>query len=305
MSVDQAKYVYGLLHPCRATDAERYNDTWVGSHTLGVEVTELELAERCGLGNIDPQHMGGDSTTAAIDLALTWPIPPPAASLVTIRIDADACGTMAVLALRSLGLQFKTNWIERIALISAADRFAMGAWPGVRPLLTRFTEIDEVEGSQGIRAMMSGALTSNDITKVVGHFGRWIVDAEVPEAWSISARHAPDVLFKALKSGELSVRDEMPGVIAIVEGNAPAAIRFGYRRAPIVVALGSHDSKRRITIAQYELGRADLGQVARELSVNEPGWGGSPTIIGSPQGIECRTSLNRCIEVLTRFLDQL
>jgi hypothetical protein len=84
----------------------------------------------------------------------------------------------------------------------------------------------------------------------------------------------------------------------------PSSLRLGYRRAPVVVAVANtmfgsdRTLLRKITIAQHETGHADLRRVAVLLSTKEPGWGGSATIIGSPQGISSKLCLQRCIEVL-------
>lgn len=58
------------------------------------------LAERC-MANLDPQHLGGDVATAAIQAALAmWrELPPDGATLATIRPDLDSIGAMAVLEL--------------------------------------------------------------------------------------------------------------------------------------------------------------------------------------------------------------
>ena len=47
-------YTYGLLDPRAGVAGE--NLPLLGAATLGIEVTVPELARRCGLGNIDPQH---------------------------------------------------------------------------------------------------------------------------------------------------------------------------------------------------------------------------------------------------------
>lgn len=298
-----ATYRYGQLQPVRAPGAASYNARWLGPGSLGIEVTEPELAGHCGLGNIDPQHLGRDPATAAIDLALNWPVPPPGARFVTIRKDADACGAMAVLTLRCAGRAIEAAWRKRIALVSAADRFAMGAWPGRRALPAAAEEIEELgTGLQYVNAMRAGALVLGPLDVTVGHFIRWIGGGQTPEVWLARASDAAKVLLIALHSGKVVVREAIPGTVAIVEGFAPGAVQMGYRLAPIVVAERFDGAQRRVAIAQYEPGRADLGAVARELSAFEAGWGGSPTIIGSPQGVSCATPVERCIEVLPQLL---
>lgn len=110
--------------------------------TLGIEVTVPEIAERCALGNIDPQHGCGRNTPAhvqcdgaAIEAAMHWPLPPDGAALATTRADLDSIGAMAVLALRAEGHVFSRETIDRVTAVGAADCFAGGKW-APRPLPT-------------------------------------------------------------------------------------------------------------------------------------------------------------------------
>lgn len=110
--------------------------------TLGIEVSVSALADKCGLGNIDPQHGCGRNTPAhvqqdgaAIEAAMHWPLPPAGAALATTRPDLDSIGAMAVLALRAEGHVFSRETLDRIAAIAVADCFAGGKW-APRPLPT-------------------------------------------------------------------------------------------------------------------------------------------------------------------------
>jgi hypothetical protein len=47
---------------------------------------------------------------------------------------------------------------------------------------------------------------------------------------------------------------------------------------------GPNGPYKKYTICQYTAGYIDLQKLSRLLNELEPGWGGSPTIIGSPQG---------------------
>src|SRR5688500_2775611 len=95
-------YTYGLLRNDLSSEADSHNDALLGAHTLGIEVTTQALAERCGLGNIDPQHRH-DGSSSAIEDSLTWTLPASGSKLVTLRSDKDSIGAMAVLTLRAKG----------------------------------------------------------------------------------------------------------------------------------------------------------------------------------------------------------
>ena len=47
---------YGILDPRKTPEAQVNNNALLNEQTLGIEVTIPELADRCKLGNIDPQH---------------------------------------------------------------------------------------------------------------------------------------------------------------------------------------------------------------------------------------------------------
>lgn len=99
-------YKYGILRTDDSEEAQRHNGTLLGLNTLGIEVTRTDLAARCGLGNIDPQHGSNPQPDCSAILAsLTYPLPPAGTTFVTIRPDADAFGAMAVLTARSEGKQ--------------------------------------------------------------------------------------------------------------------------------------------------------------------------------------------------------
>jgi hypothetical protein len=268
----------------------------LGPATLGVEVTEAELAARCGLGNIDPQHGGPGDSRAAIEAALDWPPPAPGATLATIRIDADACGAMAVLTRRAQGRPLCAAALRRLMLAASADKFHNSGWPGPRPLPASIDEIDEVGvGVEGLGAMIGG-LFGASVDQAVQALDDWLATGAVPAAWLEKAQGAASALFSALRDGRVTLR--MSGGLAVVEGFAPGALRLGYRLTPVVAAIGG--SPRRATIAQYALGHIDLRAARDELSAGEPGWGGSATLIGSPQGVDVRTPLQTIIDVARR-----
>jgi hypothetical protein len=303
-------YRYGLVKPQRAQGAPEHNAAWLGPDTLGIEVTEPELAARCGLGNIDPQHCGGNSDISAIDAAFDWPLPAIGARLVTIRPDADAFGAMAVLTLRADGISFSDEAQKRIALVNRSDCFDRGCWPGLRPLPTCVEDIDEVGiGVENLGAIIAGlSLPETTIEEGVRQMMLWLLTGAAPRIWIALARKSAARLFAALGDGTVVVREIIPGSVALVDGFVPGALRLGYRRAPIVVAtntqkLSDHAPLRRITIAQYTPGYVDLVRVARALAAGEPGWGGSTTIIGSPQGVNCKTSVDNCIKVLRNWCE--
>lgn len=123
-------YKYGILRTDNSEVAQLHNETLLGPNTLGIEVTRPDLAARCGLGNIDPQHGSNPQPACSAILAsLTYPLPPVGTTLVTIRPDADAFGAMAVLTARSEEKQdlLLHELVEAIHLVDCVGAVAASA----------------------------------------------------------------------------------------------------------------------------------------------------------------------------------
>ena len=302
------RYRYGLLDPRPDPVAEITNAALLQAPTLGIEVTVPSLAARCSLGNLDPQHRPEGGALAAIEAALDCPVPPSGSRLVTIRPDADAYGAMAVLYLRAVEVPLTPPMQARIGLIARHDRFDHGPWPGPMPLPCRSEEIDEVGPGTADLGSLIGGLSDPGLVPAAGVrlVRRWIATGTVPSEWRARALAARQALFVALQTGRMRVEMTVPSGIVIVDGFAPGALRLGYRCAPVVVGIDDRcrgvpaQHWRRVTVAQWQAGHVDLMRAAALLAADEPGWGGSPTIIGSPQGVSCVTPTARILEVLGR-----
>ena len=114
-------YNCGILRTDVSDEAICHNDKLLGLHTLGIEVTDESFANRCGLGNIDPQHQVRGKSSA-IEEALSFPLPKEGSKLVTMRPDKDSIGAMAVLTLRALDMG---DQIDKLLVlwIGAMDRY--------------------------------------------------------------------------------------------------------------------------------------------------------------------------------------
>jgi hypothetical protein len=301
-----APFSHALLDPAMDPRADPAAAAQLGANTLGIEVTVPCLAALCGLGNIDPQHRADAGGEAAIEAALNWPLPPPGARLVTVRPDADAYGAMAVLGLRADEVALLAEQRGRIGFIAREDRFDHGAWPGPRPMPRAAADIAGPDAlSEGDFAIIAG-LTDRclDPDHAVAIAREWITSGAVPAIWQARVEAAAAALLAALENGQVRVTAQEGNRMALVEGAASGALRVGYRVAPVVVAHdpGSVATPRRMVVAQWRAGHADLRRALRALAAEEPGWGGSPTIIGSPQGQACRTPLPRVLAVVEACL---
>mgnify|MGYP001168471663 CR=1 FL=1 len=367
-------YSYAVLDP-RPTDAARMANAraFATGPVYGLEVTVPALADRCA-ANLDPQHLGGDAATTAIQAAIDWPLPPHGATLATVRPDADSIGAMAILALRAeqlhVGYEGETlidtvfhvgttpvqggpgMW-ERIGLIAEADREASGPWPGPRPIgdaasLLRSTTAVE-------RMCADHKLTMDER---VQRMREWLLTGRF-EGMDAYHQRALDEAEQALAALQVQVR----GQVAIVTGTHRLAMSIGYRHAPVVVAtdpafrwqggephvkhtvarwntgtlpdmdwqgmtaaLNEADPAARLTPAQAdayhrELTRwvADVVKHTEALAQMDapsagpedmpippappiPRWGGSTSIVGSPQGVGSDLTTEQVAEIVTAHI---
>jgi len=118
--------------------ANRFSPLSDPEHTLGIEITDPQVAAQCGLGNIDPQHghchrapersrqqwpsRGG--ALAAIDFSHRFEAPcPSGTTFATTRADVDSVGSMAVFVLLALGHRGGADVAARVGLIAERDAF--------------------------------------------------------------------------------------------------------------------------------------------------------------------------------------
>jgi len=305
---------------------------------FGIEVTIPELAKRC-VGNIDPQHTGGDATRAAIEEAMIMELPPSDVILSTIRPDLDSVGAMAILEMRNdqsnitlvipygnmdFGKYGMWGWgdfssflskgtKERIQLIAQSDKFAKGGWPGVRPLPTQEKPFDDSTASaeSDSRLAPMSAVVSDfklPISQRVELLIKWVLTGEEPAGYRERWTAERIALAKAIADGTIKSEVVAEGKIAKVVSTHRAATSVGYCLAPIVVALnpsfqlGGGAPHKKFTICQFTPGYVDLKVVLAELSGLEAGWGGSPTIGGSPQGVSSTLTIDQVVSVVEKHL---
>ncbi|MBP7118766.1 hypothetical protein KBA63_01660 [Candidatus Woesebacteria bacterium] len=302
-------FKFGILDP-RPVGTEA-NALLVGPNTFGVEVTVQALADQCGLGNLDPQHSGQNADQAAIEAALTVELPAEGATLVTVRADLDSVGAMALLSIRARDGQFSAAAVARIMQVSAADKFARGEWGGVKPLPTKENPWPaQSAGASDTRGLSAIAAAVADfkvpIADRVSWMEQWLMTGEEPGAYRAQVDKERIEMIEALSTDAITHRTE--GKIAVVVSTHRAATMVGYSLAPVVVALNPEFSFQgglkhaKFTVSQYKAGSLDLKAAFTELSALEAGWGGSPTIGGSPQGVNSTLKVEQVVEIISKHL---
>jgi hypothetical protein len=286
-------YYFALLYPAHHP-LSGANDALLGACTLGIEVTEPVLAARCGLGCIDPQHgPRPEQSRAAIDLALDWPLPPPGSLLATQKADSDALGAMAVLVLRQAGHDFSGEALARVKLLSRWDRFAHGNWVEWQsrhpPLPHPAHSLDSATPREikAIRALAGNRALPLDAR--VAALGDWLAKGQLPLSALTDATTFEKELLAQWNAGDIRLFGTSDPRLVQMQANVPTGLFLAYRHAPVVLAESTGD-ERRLTVAQFEPGWIDMPRLLSELSAQEPGWGGSRTLIASPQGAATRLS---------------
>ncbi len=319
-------YKYAALDP-RPVGREANDALFAAGPVYGVEVTVPALAERCA-ANLDPQHLGGDASTAAIAAALDWPLPPYGATLATVRPDADSIGAMAILALRreQLGVGYEGETLidtvfhvgttpvqggpgmwERINAVAAADCEASGPWPGPRPvedapsLLRPTTTVEAMCFDH--KLTMEQRVTRMRCWLLTGGFEGMDGYQEQAKADAEQALAALDV--------------KVVGKIAVVVGNHRLAMSIGYRYAPIVVAtnpafrFAGGEPHVKHTVARWNtktLPDMDWDGMLAALNAADPAvtetarWGGSTSIAGSPQGVASGLDTEQVAEIVAAHI---
>jgi hypothetical protein len=307
----KSEYTFALLDPRPIDAAKQSNDSIFSSNKkiLGIEVTISALAKKCNLGNLDPQHSDRDISRAAIDVARDSEIPEKGTLLVTVRPDLDSIGSMALLSLREKGLELSEDIKKRIDLISQFDRSDRGEWtPKPLPTKTKMwtTNIGGPEISGLNVCVFDFKIPVNQRVKVLE---QWIETGVVPQEHIEKAVKNRENLVTALESGQINIGTVVDGRIAKVTANNPAAVGLAYSLAPVAVVSNPEfrfqggEPHTKHTVCQFKGGYVDLEGVLEELVKIEPGWGGSPTIIGSPQGVSSSIDEIKLVEIVTKHLN--
>lgn len=200
----------------------------------------------------------------------------------------------------------------RIWQVAKADNFAQGGWPGPRPLPTPENPWPSEGAADSTRSLAAIAAAVADfkvpIAERVKAMERWLLTGEEPAGCRERVEKERVEMIAAIANGDIKPEAASDGKISVVVSTHRAATTVGYSLAPVVVALnpvfriGGSEPHKKFTICQFTDGYVDLKEVAADLSGEEAGWGGSPTIIGSPQGVSSTLTLERVAEVVAKHL---
>lgn len=304
-------FIFATLDPRNIPAATEANDKVFAKSVYGIEVTVPALAKRCAF-NLDPQHTGSDTNRAAIEDALTTELPTEGSTLATVRADLDAVGSMAIFNIRAKGESLESA-TDRIALVATADKFARGGWPGTKALPSASNPWDEssasAESSPSLAAIAAAVADFKvPIGDRVAMMERWLLNGEEPAGYRAQVERERQEMIAAIDSGAIKIIRIVGGRIAVVVSEHRAATSIGYSCAPVVIALnpafrqGPGEPYRKFTVCAFEAKYADIKSALAELAELEPGWGGSPTIGGSPQGVSSKLTIDQVVDAVSNHL---
>lgn len=328
-----SNYKFETLDPrpaSRVPAAQAANDAvFAQGDVLGIEVTVPALAARCSLGNIDPQHTDGDAELAAIEVAMTMDLPPRGTVLATVRTDLDAIGAMAILEMRrryrvsnmdaqadqELAMALWEDVEPRVEQVAASDKFARGGWLGRQPLPTAdnpWPEGTESASDQSSLAAIAAQVSDFKVPVAdrVEAMITWLSSGAEDADYRAQVEQERQAMIAALERGEIAAFLSHDARIAVVTSTHRAATSVGYMLAPVVVArnpafpVRDADPVVKFTIAQFEPGYVDLAAAFAQLNELEEGWGGSPTIGGSPQGVSSTLPIGQVVKVVESHLTE-
>lgn len=274
----------------------------------GVEFTLPTLAHLLA-GNIDGQH-NSSGGQAAIEIALDCEVPPDEVTYAVVRADPDALGAIAILAIRrdnilALGHDRVSEDVhQRAAYIAKHDAFAMGEWPGPQDPAQYQNEDRIVFGALSALCMDF----KKPIADRVALMRDWLENGRTfglsEMASTIKRNHE-----SAISDAQVVSNDH---AIVTLKAHTPGATAIGYCYAPVVVIAndkfrfpGVEGEHLKYTVCQFQAGKyVDLVGAAKALNEIEQNgnWGGSPAIIGSPQGVSSSLSLDEVLEVVKSFV---
>ncbi|MEK7493808.1 MAG: hypothetical protein AAB630_01490 [Patescibacteria group bacterium] len=203
--------------------------------------------------------------------------------------------------------------MERINMVAIADKFARGGYSGPKPLPTRDNPWDEssatAESSRPLAAIAAAIMDFKvPLADRVATMEKWLLTGEEPKQYRDSVEKERLDMITALEGGAIKHETRSGGKIAVVESTHRATTSVGYSRAPVVVALnpdfrlGAGEPHRKFTVCAFEEKFADIKSALAELATLEAGWGGSPTIGGSPQGVSSALTIDQVVEVVAKHL---
>lgn len=277
-------------------------------NTLGIEVTISTLQSKCELGNIDHHRKGDDSNTpSACEQALDWPYLD--CNVIGVLADADTLTAMAVL------------WSKVFRHESDACFYSEnGFYPDVsgyevdKNLVYKIGLIDR----KGLASCKKDAedLKVRYIRAIAAQRNMYVDDQVYKIMLVLCGKELTEKDLKLIEAEELKlIEAEKASKVTkikdfvIVESSHQMATQIGYKYGDILICINntfpkdfkdlSKGTYRKITLCKRDE-HVPYNINFEKLNSLENGWGGRPTIGGSPQGIDSILTINQILECIEK-----
>ncbi len=291
--------------------------------TIGFEITHNLISKNLDL-NIDPQHKDDIEDHTCVEKLITL-LPNIKKEydsgriihLYFLKTDLDSISAAAVLELhlcKNKKLESEESQ-KRIFNIANYDRHG-------RKWAPKFTDkkkaIDireenekyysEYKIPRGLFMLVSG--WKNPVEYKIETMKDWILTGHFTDIEKYN-KMAIKNFKEALNNSKIEVLE--PEKLVFVKSNKRGACGIGYQVAPIVIAMnpsfrfGYGDKRvygRKWVIAQCDEGYIPLQDILVKILEIEPGWGGSNSIIGSPQDRPSKIKKEDIIEIVREIVNR-
>ncbi len=288
------------------------------NYTIGFEITHRLLGKNLDL-NIDPQHKKTNITKQTCVEKLMELLPIIKKNIINKKIwlfflktDLDSIAAAATLELYLNNTSISEPIVQkRIFNIANYDRHGRKWNPKFNQknkYKTEETKQIKYKIPRGLFMLISG--WKNTLEYKIQTMKEWILTGTFQDIEKYNKMAI--VNFKeSLNNSKIEII--IPNKLVLVKSNKRGACGIGYQFAPIVIAMnpsfrfGFGDNRvygRKWVVAQCDDGFITMSDVLRNMLEMEYGWGGSNTIIGSPQDSPSRITKEDMISAVTEVVEK-
>ncbi len=268
---------------------------------IGLEVTIPEISRKLTF-NIDPQHAWSNETGITCIEKFRSFLPnfgkmkEKELHVFFLKPDLDSISAAAILDiyLENPLWMFQEEIETRISAIAEYDRHGR----------SRYGFSHKTKIPRGLFMYISG--WKNNIYDKISLTKNWLLEGTFKDMSKFN-RIADKKFKQSIFNSKIEII--IPKKIVFIRSPSRGACGIGYKYAPVTIALnpsyrfGIDESRiygKKWIIAQQSDGFIDMSGILEELIGIEPGWGGSPSIIGSPQDKPSKLLKDDIIDIVER-----
>jgi hypothetical protein len=335
-------YQFTTLDPRNIPAAIEANDKVFAGSVYGIEVTVPALAKRCTFNLDPQHSGGDANRAAIEDsLTAELPAEGSTLATVRADLDAVGSMAIFNLRAKGESLESAMGRTALVATADKFARGGYSGPKPLPTRDNPWDESSATAESSRPLAAIASAIMDFKVPMAdrVSTMERWLLTGDEPKQYRTQVEKERLDMITALKNGAIkyevhyfgwcapcncnfTMTGQFPslcpqcggadtrgiGSIAVIESTHRAATSVGYSLAPVVIALnpafklGGGKAHKKFTICAFEAKFADIKSALAELATLEAGWGGSPVIGGSPQGVSSVLTIDQVAEVVAKHL---